>query len=86
MKKSILISLLLTIGALATDSTQNRFMSQEEYRTQMKNKYGDGANEHKYQQQKQHRYGENSGQGQQMRKRDGSGGGQHKGGGRGGKR
>jgi len=82
MKKHILLSLLLTLGAIASDQT---YMTQEEYRAQMKNKYGDGASENRYQQQKQYRYGENSanGEGKQMRKRDGSGGGQHKGGGRG---
>ena len=72
MKTIILTSLLLSISLNAST-----YVDAEAYRAEMKNKYGAGTNEARYQEQQQHRYGsDNSAHGEQKRLRDGSGGGQ----------
>lgn len=74
MKKILLTSLLFTAVTLTANASET---NREAYQTQMKNKYGAGANEAKYQEKKQYRYGSTgSGLEDQKRLRDGSGGGQ----------
>ena len=74
MKKLLLTSLLLTTITLTANASET---DEEAYRTEMKNKYGAGVNEAKYQNEEQKRYGSNdSGYEKQKRLRDGSGGGQ----------
>jgi len=77
MRKTLLFSILFTIGTITVNASQT---DREAYSAMMQEKYGAGANEKKYQQQDQYRNGsgEGRGQGKQMRKRDGSGGGNGK--------